>query len=161
AATLPGADAQPAPVTAPAEPAVVVPALPVPVGPTVIETLDKPSPALVDLAAEAVDAADPEPDCWRPPGRDRADQRIHDGLNPPAPRKKAKRGGSGCPGTPGAPDRTEVTPAAAGNPGSGGQQAPADLSGALAPPALDRLAHARARSHLPPSRHTAVEPGPA
>ncbi|MEV5629210.1 hypothetical protein [Micromonospora tulbaghiae] len=157
--TLPGADApaaQPTPVTAPA-----APALPVPVGPTVVETLDEPSPTLIEIAHEAVDATDPEPDCWRPPGRDRADRRIHDGLNPPPPRKKAKRHGGGCPGTPGAPDPTEATPAAASNHSAGGQQTPADLTGPLTPPALDRLDHARARSHLPPSRHTAVEPGPA
>ncbi|GAA3780893.1 hypothetical protein [Micromonospora maritima] len=172
-ATLPGADddtAQPPtgqPYTTPAAPTPTPVALPIPIGPTIAEAVDQPTEATVGEMPGAALENLPPPDCTDP-----ADQgaETHVDYRTVLERhrltKRGLRGGvksaPGCP-KPGQHDNGSACTDATTTSNTGQQhgQPLGDVTSMLAQPTLDQLHHLRARSHLPASRHTAIEPGPA
>lgn len=170
--TLPATD--PAPPTRPVvQPAPVLPVvLPVALPPVLIAPVPAthpPASIVAQMVAELVAASpDPAADCVDRPddavniNRD-AIRRLIANLTEPAASPRVKPA-PGCPGTPGNPldhhgDCASTTATNSGH--NGANAAIADLADSNTAPALDRLQHARPRSHIPAGRHTAIEPGPA
>ncbi|RGC68451.1 hypothetical protein C5N14_13500 [Micromonospora sp. MW-13] len=148
--TLPATDASPLPdgeaITAlPAPAAPSAGALPVDAGG---ERADEPAGA----AGTRWTAADPDPcsAAARTPLHGRGLVRR---LLDRDPGLTTNRAHSGCPGNGQAAMKPPPTPIA--------DQLAADPTRSLVQPARGRLGHARARDALPPSRHVAVDPGPA
>ncbi|MCZ7440791.1 hypothetical protein O7598_31145 [Micromonospora sp. WMMC241] len=163
-ATLPDAEALPAqPQPAPG---ILPRILPTILGPTIGHTIATAAlTALGELPAALLE--DPPPECGELVSpTDAHYQALLDRLTALAQRPQpSARPKPGCPGTPGQPDHPEAGCDNATTSNTGGDrqagQPTGDLAGTIGLPAHGRLDHLRARSQLPESRHTCIEPGPA